>query len=142
MNYQEFVSKVQNYADLDSNDKALKVIEVTLTTLSERISSPHRRHLLSQLPGEFKDFTVKQKRIEYFSVEEFYKRVSARAETTYHEAIKNARALMCVLQEAVARGELEDIFEELTDGWDELLKAKPKLPISRYTVDAHELFRK
>lgn len=141
MNYNEFVSKVQNYAELDSSDRALTVIEATLKTLNERISAPHRRHLMAQLPREFKDFTIKQKRVEYFSVEEFYKRVAARSESSYHEAIKNARAFMCVLQEAVARGEIEDIFEELRDGWVELLEARPVLPISRHTVDAHELYK-
>jgi hypothetical protein len=49
---------------------------------------------------------------------------------------------MCVLQEAVARGEIEDIFQELREGWDELLEAKPVIPMSRHTVDAHELYKK
>jgi len=142
MDYDAFVYKVQKLAGLDSRDKAMQVIEVTLNTLSERISAPCRKHLFTQLPKEFGEFTVRQKSREFFSLEEFYQRISARSETTYHEAMKNARALMCVLQEAVAQGDLDNIFSELHDGWEELLDGKGADTISPHTVDTHELFRK
>jgi uncharacterized protein (DUF2267 family) len=142
VDYNEFIEKVQEYAELSSRDEAIKSAEVTLRTLGERLSSPHRKHLATQLPRELKVQVQKRKSAEYFSLEEFYGRVSAHTQTTYHQAMKNARAVMCVVQEAVALGELDDIFSEIHDGWEELFKAKLPGPISSQTVDAHELFRK
>ncbi len=142
MDYDEFINKVQEYAELGSREEAVQSTEVTLRTISERLSSIHRKQMAAQLPGELKNLAVRRQNAEIFSVEDFYIRVSARAQITFHQAIKNARAVMCVLQEAISPGELHDIFSELHDGWEELYRPKAPGPISPDTVDTHELFRR
>lgn len=142
MDYEEFIKRVQEYAGLDSRDEAVKVTGAILETLGERIPRAHRQHLAAQLPGKLKAPVLKKTRPESFPLEEFYKKVGRRAEIAYHRAVKYARAVMCVLHEQVAAGELQDIFSEVTDGWRELIEVKPPGPISRYTVDAHEPFQK
>jgi uncharacterized protein (DUF2267 family) len=141
MEYDEFVKKVQGYAGLASPEEAARIAQITLEVFGERISRVHRKHLDTQLPGDLKKVTeaMKSKPV-VFSLEDFYNRVGARARLGFHKAMADARAVMRVVFEQVARGEIDDIFAELGEEWKPLKEMGPPGPLSPYTVDTHEMF--
>ncbi len=142
MEYNEFVKRVQDQAELAAPDEAGTAIKAVLGTLGEMLSPMERRHLAAQLPKSMKDFVTawmehppKEKgRPHRFGLEEFYQRVAARSEVRYPTAVKRSQAVMKVLREAVAPGELADIFRELPQEYEELLTGIPRSPVSPTVV--------
>jgi uncharacterized protein (DUF2267 family) len=127
MRYHEFINRVQERTDLGSRDEAARATEATLATLGERLYRTERENLAAQLPDELKedlfkrvDSEVIRRDVDRFSLEEFYIRVSARAEVGYPDAVKRAQAVIAVLQEAVSAGEIEDVLSKLPDEYGEL----------------------
>lgn len=141
MEYQEFVPKVREYTQLDRAN-AEQAIMATLETLSGRLSRVHRRHMAAQLPDELKSLFLKSAKTERFLPEEFYNRVAARSGVRFHDAFKNARAVIRTLNEAMAPGELDDILSEIPDEYNELFGRQPSGIISATTVDTHQLYSK
>jgi uncharacterized protein (DUF2267 family) len=126
MRYDEFISRVQERAGL-ARDEAVRSTEATLATLGERLYRTERENLAAQLPDELKedlfkevDSEVTRRDVDRFSLEEFYIRVSARAEIGYPDAVKRAQAVIAVLREAVSAGEIEDVLSKLPDEYGEL----------------------
>jgi uncharacterized protein (DUF2267 family) len=72
--------------------------------------------------------------LEYLQLEEFYKRISNRANVSYHNAVIYAEAVVRVLREAVGSGELEDILSVFPDEYKELFGTKPSSPLSPSSV--------
>ncbi len=130
MHYDQFVKKVQEYADLGSTDDAAQVVRATLETMSERMPRTHRLHLAAQLPEEMKEYFPKHQHMEYLTLEEFYGRIGNRANIGFREAVKYAEAVAWVLREAVAPGELQDILAVFPDEYNELFGRKPASPLS------------
>lgn len=127
MQYEEFIEQVQERAELDTKDEAIKVTEATLETFGERLYRTERKNLGAQLPGKLEESLYRQQPperfredTERFSLEEFYNRVSARAAIGYPEAVEQSQVVMGVIQEAISRGELKDIFDELPSEYFEL----------------------
>ena len=138
VDYRQFIAKVQEYGGLPRED-SLKIIEVVLETLGERLSKKHREHLAAQLPRELKPFVLKHRKTELFSLELFYQHIAARARLSFHDSIRYSRMVIRVLQEAVAEGELQDIFAEIPPEFDELSGRKPT-QISPTSVDTHDFY--
>jgi uncharacterized protein (DUF2267 family) len=142
MEYNEFVKRVQDQAKMVAPDEAEATIKAVLGTLGEMLSPMERRHLAAQLHKPMKDFVTawverppKEKgRPHRFHLEEFYHRVAARSDVRYPTAVKRSRAVMEVLREAVAPGELADIFRELPQEYEELLTGTPRSPASPTVV--------
>jgi uncharacterized protein (DUF2267 family) len=134
MIYQEFIKKVQDYTGLPDVDDAAKVTEAFLKTFSERLSRTHRAHLAAQLPEELRQHFPKGQRMEYLSLEEFYKRVADRADAGFQNAVRYSEAVARVLREAVAQGELDDILDGLPAEYQELFGKKPAGPLSPSSV--------
>jgi uncharacterized protein (DUF2267 family) len=142
MEYKEFIQHVQKEAEPAASDEAAAAIKAVLGTLGEMLSPMERRHLAAQLPKPLKDFVTtwmerppKEKgRPRRFGLEEFYQRVAARSEVRYPTAVKRTQAVMKVLREAVAPGELADIFRELPQEYEELLTGIPRSPVSPTVV--------
>jgi uncharacterized protein (DUF2267 family) len=65
-----------------------------------------------------------------FTLEEFYNRVAARSDVRYPAAVRHSQAVVQVLRETVAPGELADVFRELPDEYEELLTGTAKSPAS------------
>jgi len=110
---------VQQHADLQTWDEALQITQATLETLGERIYRSPRGDVASQLPGELKSFLsartapeTSRQRVDRFGLEEFYNRVSARADLGYPQAVSGSRAVMTVLKEAISTGEWDDLRSE------------------------------
>jgi len=134
MHYAQFVQKVREYAELETPEDADKVIRSTLETMSERMPRTHREHLAAQLPQEMKSYLPGKLHMEYFSLEDFYQRVGNRSDVSYHRAVKYALAVVQVLQEAVAPGELGDILSAFPEEYNELFGRRPSGPLSPSSV--------
>ena len=143
MEYNEFIQRVQEEAGLAAPDEATVVIKAVLGTLGEMLSPTERRHLAAQLPKSLKNYVTewmerppKEKgRPHRFRLEAFYHRVAARSDVRYPAAVKRSQVVMKILREAVAPGELADIFRELPQEYEELLTGIPKSPVSPTVVE-------
>ncbi|MGH8009036.1 MAG: DUF2267 domain-containing protein, partial [Candidatus Binatia bacterium] len=130
---------VQERAGLRSRDTAVQVTAATLETLGERLSKTEREKLAAQLPRALQPYLFRRHSLdafEAFSLEEFYNRVRARTDVGYPDAVKQAQAVVAVLQEAVSPGEVKYIFSELSafaDDYGELFGKKPQGPASPST---------
>lgn len=120
MQYDDFIDRVQQRAGLDSQERAVRAVRATLETLGERLSRMETRQLAAQLPNQLRAHFHAKAESQIFSLEEFFKRVSARASVRQSEAAKQARAVIGVLREAVSAGEIEDVRIELAPEYDAL----------------------
>lgn len=115
MQYDEFIGQVQDRARVDSRGEALKATRATLETLAERLAGNEPGNLGSQLPEEVAKFVGTGAQSESFGLDEFFKRVSKREEADLPVAAHHARAVVSVLQDAVAGGEIDDVKSQLPD---------------------------
>lgn len=128
MQYDEFLSRVQEAANLDSQDQAVEFSRVVLGTLGERIYRSRRDSLSAQMPNELKEMLgartepeTTRKEVDRFSVEEFHNRVCARADISYDRAVEVSGSVMAVLREAVTPREWEELQAELPGDYDHIL---------------------
>jgi uncharacterized protein (DUF2267 family) len=143
MESQEFIKRVQEEARLTAPDEAATAMEAVLGTLGEMLSPTECRHLSAQLPKPMKGYVTewmerppKEKgRPHRFGLEEFYHRVAARSDVRYPTAVKRSQAVMNVLREAVAPGELAEISRELPQEYEELLTGTTRSPVSPTVVE-------
>jgi uncharacterized protein (DUF2267 family) len=123
MRYDAFIERVQQLAGFGSQEEAVQAVRATLETLGERLSKRETRQLATQLPKELGTYLhQRQEQQQFFALEEFFNRVSAREGARWHQAVDHARAVMVVLREAVSPGEIEDVRMELAPDYDALFK--------------------
>jgi uncharacterized protein (DUF2267 family) len=129
MRYDGLVEQVQQRGGFASREEAVRSIRATLSTLGECLYRTERRHLASQLPGEAKEFlhayadpAVTRRQSTCFSLEEFYKRVGARADVTHARAIERAQVVIDVVAEALPAGEWEHIVQDMPNEYRTLLR--------------------
>ncbi len=129
MRYEDFIGRVQEYAELDTPEQALQLTQAVLGTLGERMYRTEREDLAAQLPKELKDFLFvvrppepTRRDVQRFSLEELHNRVIARAEVNRSTADQQARAVVRVLQQAVSPGEIEDVRAVLPVEFDDLFQ--------------------
>jgi len=138
MEYDAFIGRVQERAELNSPDEAAAAVKATLGTLGEMLSPKERHDLAAQLTKGLKEcLTLWMERPprerahpHRFTLEEFYHRVAARSDVRYPAAIRHSQAVIRVLKEAVSEGELQDILRELPDEYEELLSGRARSPAS------------
>lgn len=123
MNYDQFIGHVQHRARLGSQGDAVWAIQATLQTLAERLDPGEAKDLASQLPREFKIFFQVPAHSVRMSLDEFFERISEREQADLPDAIYHARVVIEVLQEAVSRGEIEDVLAQLPEAWRALFEA-------------------
>jgi uncharacterized protein (DUF2267 family) len=114
---EEFLAKVQRRAGLDSQESAYLVTGATLATLGERLAGGEVKDLASQLPPELGEFLFQPLAGigEPFGLDEFFWRVSQRANIDLQEAALQARVVIGVLCEAVTMGEIENVRAQLPE---------------------------
>lgn len=127
MKYDIFVSLVQRLAELRSNESAEIIIHATLETLSERLSIGQAEHLAAQLPREIGEVMKidPERHGEMFTLDEFFKRVSRRADENINEVVHQVRAVTEVVSEAVSPSELDELFAQLPYEFQQLFYAGP-----------------
>ena len=129
MQRDEFIQRVQEDGKLESKEEALKVTKAVLETLGERLYRTEQSELAAELPQGLREYVMEPQtveiskgQVEKYGLEEFYDRVGARAGVYYQTAVRLTRVVMDVLQEAVSPGEIEDIKQELSDGYRKLFE--------------------
>jgi uncharacterized protein (DUF2267 family) len=129
MQQDEFIQRVKEYVGLESDEQVIQITQAVLATLGERIYRTEQSDLAAQLPRGIREFLTTQQSpemtkgdVDRYGLEEFYNRVSARADIGYPHAVRQARGVMGVLQEAVSAGEMADIRQELPKEFDELFQ--------------------
>lgn len=127
MKYDEFMKQVQTRARLGSLGDAVKATHATLETLAERIPAGEVKDLASQLPSEIA-YYLREKAafFDRFGLDEFFKRVSEREQVQLPDATFHARVVLSVLQNAVSKGEMNDIRAQLPDEFAPLFEAGPE----------------
>ena len=124
MKHDEFIGQVQHHARLASRGEAERATRATLQTLGERLAGGEPKDLASQLPPEIGAYLLSGAagKGERFSLDEFYRRVSEREGKDLPQAVFHARAVIRVLNEAVSRGEFNDILAQLPPEFDRFIQ--------------------
>lgn len=116
----EFVKRVQEIGELDSREEAERAIKATLGTLKQRLAGYEPDNLAAQLPEDLADPLRGEGGREGFALAEFYRRIAEKEDVDESQAIRHARAVALVLQEAVTAGEMDDVRHQLKDEYAEL----------------------
>ena len=88
---------------------------------SERLAGNEPNNLAAQLPDELATPLRGEGGRDNFSLDEFYRRVGEKeGGVGQDKAIRHARAVALVLQEAVTTGEMDDIRDQLKPEYAEL----------------------
>jgi uncharacterized protein (DUF2267 family) len=133
MQYTEFMQQVKSHANIESDTPAEQAVEATLETLGERLSRTEQEDLAAQLVDELKEMLLKRTDVHSYDLEEFYNRVSARADIGYPDAVERSQAVVNVLTSAISQGEIDDILTEIDEDFGELFGIEspgPKSPSS------------
>ena len=121
--YEEFLSKVQDRIGPAGPDEARRTVTATLSTMSERINGGEAKDLAAQLPEELKEPIQRSgEEAERFSFEEFLRRVGEREGMNTDAARDHASAVITVLREAVIGGQLDDIRAQLPQEFSSLFQ--------------------
>lgn len=122
MQYQEFIERVQQRAGLGSFGEAEAATRATLTTLGEYLTGGEGLDLASQLPQGLAEILRQQppERSTIFSLNDFLQRVGEEEGVGIEEASAHARAVMGVLEEAVSKGEMDDVRRQFPSEFDPL----------------------
>lgn len=113
MQYQEFIDQVQHRARLTGSEAAEKATKATLETLAERLFGNEPEHISSQLPEGISRFLNGKKNKTKYSITEFLERISEREEVELPDSVFHAKIVLDVLKDAVSKGEIEHIRDQL-----------------------------
>lgn len=129
MKYDEFIKQVQGLAQLDSRQAAEQATRATLETIAERIVGNEASQLAAQLPQELGQYLRGHEGENggFFSLKEFYERVSQKAGVEPVAAAMQTRAVFMVLNEAVTPGEFADVKANFSDDYSELFAVPGKI---------------
>jgi uncharacterized protein (DUF2267 family) len=131
MQYDEFIDKVQLRSGLESRERLIEITRAALETLGERLDRTVRRGVASQLPSELREMLLSRSDSDQYLLQEFYRRVGARADTKYYDAAERATAVLGVLQEAVSASQLQEMVDSLPSEYSRLFEGSvlgPGLP--------------
>lgn len=123
MDYEVFLRRVQETADLPTREEAERIARVVLGTLRERLDRTQRGDLASQLPGELRSFLEAHTGTDRYSLQEFYRRVALRADVSLADGETYARGVVGVLREAVTPGQIADVVDTLPEEYGELFSS-------------------
>ncbi len=113
MDYSEILSRFQDRSGIKNEVEAVRIITAFIEILSERLDPALSKDLANELPFELKDIARSSNRAEEFSLEEFYTRMSIRADIPRDRIISDANDVMLVLEEALNPGDVQKIVEYL-----------------------------
>jgi uncharacterized protein (DUF2267 family) len=113
--YERFITTVQRKAGVSWEDaaRATRATRATLETLAERLSPGQARDLAEHLPPQLSPWLFTDEGPEPFHMDEFLRRVAARADVDLETAGRHARAVFAALGRAVSEDELDDVAAEL-----------------------------
>jgi uncharacterized protein (DUF2267 family) len=105
-----------------------RLTDVTLEVLGERLYRTERDSLGAQLAGPLKSSLnareepgPTRRNVDRFSAEEFYNRISARAEVGFPEVRRNVPHILGVLSRAVTPQVLSEVLNDVSDDFKKLI---------------------
>lgn len=118
----EFFAQVRQRAELPSQEDAIKVTQVVLDTLGERLNGSEPFELGSQLPADVASALNPSvdRPAETFGIHEFINRVADREGEDRERAHQQSTAVLSTLADAVSPGELNQLISQLPSGYAEL----------------------
>lgn len=125
MQHDEMIGKVQALTRLPGRGPAERATQAVLTTLAERLPSGLADHMTAQLPRELAD-SVRQSADtsgERFDLATFAGRIAGRAGTDEDMALREAAAVLEVLDAALAPELMDHVAGALPADIRELLPA-------------------
>ncbi|MGV2829527.1 DUF2267 domain-containing protein [Myxosarcina sp. GI1(2024)] len=135
MKHDEFIGQVQHRAKLPSRGEAEVATRAVLETLAERLLGNEPADAAAQLPKGIAGYLdhAWSGVGEPFSIDEFFRRVSQRAEIDLPDAVFQSRVVIEVLQEAVSQGKVEDMRSQLPQDYLTLFEAgsEGKMKVNR-----------
>ena len=120
MKHDEFIARVRNLAEVHTNEEAERAIRATLETLRERLAGNEPNNPANQLPPETADPLRAEGGRDSLSLAEFYRRVADKEGVEEPEAIRHARAVATVVEEAVTTGGMDHVRDQLNPEYSEL----------------------
>lgn len=130
MQYDEFISRVQNDAKLDSREDAIERTRTFRATLGNPLSRDETHELAAQLPKERQSMLYESKPLETarsdtfkYNIEAFYNRLKGRLDINSHEAVAQAKAVARVLNKAVSGGQMNAVTKDLSQDWQALFRS-------------------
>jgi uncharacterized protein (DUF2267 family) len=127
MQYDAFVQRVEERARA-GRATAERAAEATLRVLATRIREQEARDMAAQLPGPLQRPLIEAAtRYEIFPVDEFVRRVAELEQIPPTEARLHAHGVLVTLREALSEGELEDVVQQLSPDYLDLIA--PDFPI-------------
>ncbi|MBD3181562.1 DUF2267 domain-containing protein [Candidatus Poribacteria bacterium] len=125
MKYDDFVKEVQTRARLNTLGEAVEATRATLEALGKCISQEEANHLMSELPKEIGVYLEDIGEPERFSLDDFFKYINQneRKSVGLAESVHHARSVISVLQDAVSKGEMNDIKSMLSEEFEPLFRA-------------------
>jgi uncharacterized protein (DUF2267 family) len=124
IDYDGFVTSVAQLARIGWQD-AERATRAVLETLAERIAAGEAKDIQAQLPSEVAAWLGTSTPAEGFDVDEFLRRVAARADTEVRTAERYAGAVLATLARAISDDELHDLAAELPRELRPLLTPAP-----------------
>lgn len=122
MTYDQFVGQVEHRARLANREQAVAAIRATLMTLAERLFGEEAEHVASQLPREIGWYMRQVVVREPFDMDTFFSLVSEREPADLPDAVFHAQMVMDVLNQAISRGEMDDLIDQLPDDYGRLFE--------------------
>lgn len=127
MEYQEFVSRVQYHARLNSRQEAAAAVFATLRTLGERLPAPEAQALARHLAAPLDEALLQSPGgAEAFTARHFFRRITDRTTSDLSQAIHRARAVIAVLHDAVPAETIQHIRDQLSADFKPLFTHKPE----------------
>ena len=127
MQSDEFMQQVQDVARVGP-EGAERVTRATLATLGEYLYRTEQADFGAQLPPDLRALMntragpeQNRQSTDRMELQDFYNRVSARADLGFQQAVRQSRAVMTVLRAAVSEGAWESLRAQFPSQYDDLL---------------------
>ncbi len=123
MNFDTFIELVQRRAGIGSTAEAYEIIEATFLALGGCLNDSEAKKLASQLPKELADVLRDgDEGLEYTSLRELFETIARRAGIQAGAAEAGARAVMSVLEDAMAGEPIEQLRAALPHNFSVLFQ--------------------
>jgi len=117
MEYNEFLNRVQQVGDLNSEDEAKDAVRATFTTFALRMPADATDELSSFLPPELDQYFARTRDVpaEDFSLDSFFARVNEQQGLDMPTTSQYVRAVMSALREDLAPDQFLRLRSALPD---------------------------
>lgn len=113
MDYDTFVTQVQDHLSLAGSDQAIDATDAVLTTLGERLDVEEAVSLAEELPTDLERFLLDVDHGQRFTYMAFLERVSDRGGVSIPEANYHTQQIVALLETIDTSGTIETVRDRL-----------------------------